>query len=581
MGTLTAKGVPYPVDADSPDVPRDMEAMAVWVDTRPGTQVLTTAQRDALAGGDLWTGRVIYNSTTGMLEAATTLGWKPVSGKLLNLTSTERDALGSKFFGEAIWNVSKLRAEWWDGNRWQDVGYMPNLTTTARDALSATAKYPGQIIWNTTNGVHERWDGTTWGKIAGGGSGAGGAGGMVAMTGTFSTAAVGGVDTTVASVTFSAQAGRRYEVAGWMTATKDATANGVNVSIKDGATTVGYPAYLPSANQYFTMPLSAAFATGTTARQVTINVSVQSLGGNVSPARGLLMVLDVGEDGQVATPSGIASPGVWNSAWGAVAQSITAVGTGQTATSLQASGAATFTPVVGRRYRVFGSCMVTATDVGSIIALSLKEGSTDRNRRQIAASVAGYGQGLDVDHVFDAISATAQTWTMWINKLLGAGTVAAFADGTGLIQLIIEDVGPVSITAPDNWPPPGNRNGGRWRRVATQSLTSGAQAPITWDTEDEDTGAYATPPFSTLTIPAGRDGVYVITADVYVGSPGEVQITAGGQSAFIPSSTRTGHGAVTVTVPLVSGNTVTVYGWQNTGAAVSAYGLLNLYRTGP
>ena len=76
MGTLTAKGIPYPVDDDTPDVPRDMESMAEWLDLRPGIQVLTKVQRDALAGADLWNGRVIVNSTTALVEEySTAYGW--------------------------------------------------------------------------------------------------------------------------------------------------------------------------------------------------------------------------------------------------------------------------------------------------------------------------------------------------------------------------------------------------------------------------------------------------------------------------------------------------------------------------
>ncbi len=74
----TAKGVPYPVATDSNDVPVDIRRLADWLDARPGVSALTTAQRDALTGVDLWNGRVIYNLTTTQLERydAAALAWR-------------------------------------------------------------------------------------------------------------------------------------------------------------------------------------------------------------------------------------------------------------------------------------------------------------------------------------------------------------------------------------------------------------------------------------------------------------------------------------------------------------------------
>lgn len=70
----TPKGVPYPASTDPNNVPLDLQRLADWVDARPGVAPLTTAQRDALAGVDLWNGRVIYNLTTLQLERYDTTG---------------------------------------------------------------------------------------------------------------------------------------------------------------------------------------------------------------------------------------------------------------------------------------------------------------------------------------------------------------------------------------------------------------------------------------------------------------------------------------------------------------------------
>jgi hypothetical protein len=64
----TPRGYPYPAATDANDVPADLQALAQKNDDRPGISPLTTAARDALAGADLWDGRVIYNLTTSRLE---------------------------------------------------------------------------------------------------------------------------------------------------------------------------------------------------------------------------------------------------------------------------------------------------------------------------------------------------------------------------------------------------------------------------------------------------------------------------------------------------------------------------------
>lgn len=68
MGT-TPKGAPYPDGSGLvTDGNEAMQALAEWVDGRPGIATLTTAERNALAGAQLWTGRVIYNTTASRHE---------------------------------------------------------------------------------------------------------------------------------------------------------------------------------------------------------------------------------------------------------------------------------------------------------------------------------------------------------------------------------------------------------------------------------------------------------------------------------------------------------------------------------
>lgn len=78
MPSTTAKGVPYSLGTDTADtIDTTMQALAEWVDARPGVSPLTTAARDAIVATDLWDGRVIWNNTTAKLERynAGTTSW--------------------------------------------------------------------------------------------------------------------------------------------------------------------------------------------------------------------------------------------------------------------------------------------------------------------------------------------------------------------------------------------------------------------------------------------------------------------------------------------------------------------------
>lgn len=80
MPGSTSKGAPYSLGSDTAATIDDsMKALAEWVDARPGVSPITTAARDALAGADLWDGRVIWNLTTARLERynAGTTSWLP------------------------------------------------------------------------------------------------------------------------------------------------------------------------------------------------------------------------------------------------------------------------------------------------------------------------------------------------------------------------------------------------------------------------------------------------------------------------------------------------------------------------
>lgn len=81
----TTKGYYYPAPSDTNNVPLAMQTAAAVHDARPGVAVLTTVQRDALAGAELWNGRLIVNTTTNRLEryrSTGTAGWYANSDEL-------------------------------------------------------------------------------------------------------------------------------------------------------------------------------------------------------------------------------------------------------------------------------------------------------------------------------------------------------------------------------------------------------------------------------------------------------------------------------------------------------------------
>lgn len=77
MADVTARaGLPFPEPADPNNVPADLEALAVRVAELLGAPALTTLQRDALAGADLYDGRIVYNTTAGRLEIRRASSWE-------------------------------------------------------------------------------------------------------------------------------------------------------------------------------------------------------------------------------------------------------------------------------------------------------------------------------------------------------------------------------------------------------------------------------------------------------------------------------------------------------------------------
>lgn len=90
MPSNTAKGYPYSLGTDAAStIDNTMQALAEKVDGSPGVAPLTTTQRNALAGAELWDGRIIWNTTLAQIErySVGSTKWLPI----FNVGSTYRD----------------------------------------------------------------------------------------------------------------------------------------------------------------------------------------------------------------------------------------------------------------------------------------------------------------------------------------------------------------------------------------------------------------------------------------------------------------------------------------------------------
>lgn len=101
----TAKGYPYPAAGVSNNVPGDVQLLAQAVDDNPGIASLSTVQRDALAGANRWTGRIIWNTTSLAHERWTGSAWVPLADAIAYGATAA--ALGAVASGGAASTVSR------------------------------------------------------------------------------------------------------------------------------------------------------------------------------------------------------------------------------------------------------------------------------------------------------------------------------------------------------------------------------------------------------------------------------------------------------------------------------------------
>lgn len=75
MPLQTPRGVPFPADFDPPVVASDFQSLAEWIDVHPGIETISEPERNELSGPDRWVGRMIYNLTRLRAEIWDGAGW--------------------------------------------------------------------------------------------------------------------------------------------------------------------------------------------------------------------------------------------------------------------------------------------------------------------------------------------------------------------------------------------------------------------------------------------------------------------------------------------------------------------------
>lgn len=87
-----SRGAPYPLGSDPNNTQADLQALALWVNDRPGVAALTTTQRNALTGVDRWDGKLVLDTTLDRLyrwDAGTTTWIQlPDTGDIAALLAT-------------------------------------------------------------------------------------------------------------------------------------------------------------------------------------------------------------------------------------------------------------------------------------------------------------------------------------------------------------------------------------------------------------------------------------------------------------------------------------------------------------
>lgn len=142
------------------------------------------------------------------------------------------------------------------------------------------------------------------------------------------------------------------------------------------------------------------------------------------------------------------------------------------------------------------------------------------------------------------------------------------------------------------------RTGVKLSRAANQSISTGTNTSISWDTETSDPDGFITATSATITVPSGLGGIYLVSAAItYAANPaavgtftqatayftvgGAVQVDAANYPyGYVYNSGGSYFTGVTSIKPMAAGDTVEISVIQTSGGSVNATAKLDMYLIG-
>jgi hypothetical protein len=128
------------------------------------------------------------------------------------------------------------------------------------------------------------------------------------------------------------------------------------------------------------------------------------------------------------------------------------------------------------------------------------------------------------------------------------------------------------------------RTGGRWRRVANQSMPNTFTTSLSPDTEDQDSDNFGATGNTVITIPAGMDGVYLVMCHMVSGTTvsNSTRLSFKYNGNQINEDTSVSPNAsalqMSMTRQLAAADTLEFQFTNNTGGAVNVTGTIEVWR---
>lgn len=122
------------------------------LDANPGVAALTTAQRDALAGAQLWAGRTIYNTTIGVMQVYTGSAWRGVEGAGLGAYSARLTA--NQSINNGATDTILATGEFFDYEGWYaNVTGIYTPQVKGLYEFTPACFYTDSVLWAVNDGI--------------------------------------------------------------------------------------------------------------------------------------------------------------------------------------------------------------------------------------------------------------------------------------------------------------------------------------------------------------------------------------------------------------------------------------------